>query len=123
MAATTYGPYTATIINIHDGDTMKLQIALGSIVGSIDLGFDIKLVPDASIVLSCRLYGINAPELSTQAGKDALTYIETLVAVGDTVSVVSYGWDKYGGRFDGIVTFNGMDINQAMLDSGHAVPI
>jgi len=104
---TTFGPYPATVVSIHDGDTMTL---------AIDLGFDITATE------RCRIFGINAPELATQAGKDALTFAQTKVHPGDLVTVSSKGWDKYGGRFDGIVTLaNGEDFASVMLVSGHAV--
>ena len=105
---TVYGPYPAVVVSIHDGDTMTLDL---------DLGFNL------TFRSNCRVYGINAPELATQAGKDALTYAETLVKPGDKVTTLSHGWDKYGGRFDGSVTLpDGTDFGTLMLDSGHAVP-
>lgn len=104
----TFGPYPATVESIHDGDTARLQI---------HLGFDV------TISQSCRLFGINAPELSTADGKAALAFLETVLHVGDTVTVVSHGWDKYGGRFDGNVTLaNGTNLNSLMVTSGHAKP-
>jgi len=103
----TWGPWPAKVLDVHDGDTMRLDI---------DLGFDL------SIKMSCRVYGINAPELNTDAGKEARDYAQTLVHVGDTVRVLSHGWDKYGGRFDGTVWLaDGTEFNQTMLDTGHAV--
>lgn len=102
-----FGPYSATVASIHDGDTMNLDI---------DLGFGI------TMHLACRVFGINAPELSTQAGKDALAYALTLVKPGDTVTVASHGWDKYGGRFDGDVKLSsGQDFGALMIASGNAV--
>lgn len=103
----TYGPYRATVIKVHDGDTATLQI---------DLGFGL------TQVLNCRMFGINAPELSTDAGKQARDFAQTLLTLGMLVTVVSHGWDKYGGRFDGSVTLpDGRDFSQVMLDTGHAV--
>ena len=103
-----YGPYPAIVTNVHDGDTMTL---------AIDLGFGI--ITRAN----CRIFGINAPELSTPEGKQARDYALTLVKPDDQVVVVSKGWDKYGGRFDGVVTLlDGRDFAKLMLDSGHAVP-
>jgi endonuclease YncB( thermonuclease family) len=114
--AQTFGPYPGKVIAVHDGDTMTLDI---------DLGFDHLIAGqdwDGKTRLSCRVFGINAPELSTQAGKDALAYALTLVHPGDRVRVVSHCWDKYGGRFDGTVTLaDGTDFATLMLDSGHAV--
>ena len=104
----TYGPYRAVVIEVHDGDTMRLDI---------DLGFGV------TYGISCRVFGINAPELRTQAGKDALAFALTLVQPGDQVMTLSHGWDKYGGRFDGEITLpDGRSFGAIMLETGHAVP-
>src|SRR5690242_6337183 len=101
---TTFGPYPAKVVAVHDGDTCTLDI---------DLGFDhiIKgLDFSGRTRLSCRVFGINAPELSTPEGKVALSYALTIMPVGTLVAVVSYGWDKYGGRFDGSIALpTGLD--------------
>jgi endonuclease YncB( thermonuclease family) len=104
----TFGPYPATVVSVHDGDTCVL---------SIELGFDI------SFRGACRCYGINAPELSTPEGKAALAYALTLIKPGDSVTVVSHGYDKFGGRFDGAITLaDGRDFGVAMVTSGNAKP-
>jgi micrococcal nuclease len=106
---TTFGPYPATVLAIHDGDTARLLL---------DVGFGI------TFTSSCRFYGINAPELSTQAGKDALAFLETVLHVGGRVTVLSHGFDKYGGRFDGSITLpDGRDVSTVMLQAGQAVPM
>jgi len=113
---TLFGPYPARCDAVHDGDTMTL---------SIDLGFDHLISGldfDGRTRLACRIFGINAPELSTDAGKTALAYALTLIKPGDRCSVVSHGWDKYGGRFDGTVTLaDGSDFAKRMLDALQAV--
>lgn len=104
----TFGPYKATVISIHDGDTATL---------AVQIGFDV------AITRPCRFYGINAPELRTDAGKAALAFLQTRLHVGDTVTVVSHGWDKYSGRFDGLIFLaDGTDVSALMLTSGNAVP-
>jgi len=106
---TTFGPYPARVFNVHDGDTVTLDI---------DLGFALTLR------YNCRAFGINAPELATQPGKDALAYAQQLMPLGTQVTVTSHGWDKYGGRFDGtIILPNGTDWSTNMLQSGHAIPM
>ena len=105
MGKTTYGPYEATVVEIHDGDTVRLNM---------DIGFGI------TVNLACRFYGINAPELVTDAGKEAVAFLRTLIAVGDKVTVLSFGWDKYGGRFDGRICKGNVVINEVMFTSGHA---
>lgn len=105
----TFGPYPARVLSIHDGDTLTVQL---------DLGFNIAFTSNA------RLYGINAPELSTTAGKAALAYVQTLVKPGDAVAVLSHGWDKYGGRFDASVALaDGRDLAGVLLAAGQAVPL
>ena len=106
---TSFGPYPATCLKIHDGDT---------ITTAIDLGFGL------TETLPARFNGINAPELATPAGTAALAYLATILHVGDRITVVSHGWDKYRGRYDADITLaDGTDLNQLMLTSGHAVPM
>lgn len=103
-----YGPYPATVLNVHDGDTVALDL---------DLGFGTH-----QMELRCRVYGINAPELSTQAGMIAAAFLRSLLPVGCKVTVKSHGWDKYGGRFDGeILTSSGEAVGPLMLAAGYAV--
>lgn len=104
----TFGPYPATVIYVHDGDTFRPDL---------DLGFGIH-----SVGFNCRIYGINAPELTTQAGKDARDFAKTLLPEGEALTILAMSWDKYGGRFDGKVTLpDGRDFGQVMVDEGYAV--
>jgi micrococcal nuclease len=101
-----YGPYPATVVSVHDGDTCTLDL---------DLGFQI------TFRHQCRLYGINAPELSTDEGKAALAFAQTLLHPGDKVMVLSHSWDKFGGRFDGAIALaDGTDYGKVMIAAGHA---
>jgi len=105
---TAFGPYHGTVDVVHDGDTIYVKL---------DVGFDLM------VYTRVRVDGINAPELSTDAGKVARDFARTLVAPGDAVQVVSYGWDKFGGRIDGSISLgDGRDFAQVMLESGNAKP-
>jgi endonuclease YncB( thermonuclease family) len=109
-AAELWGPYRSVVEDVHDGDTVTVTMRFG-------FGLD--------LTLPCRIFGINAPELATDAGKAARDYARTLLPVGTKVVVTSHGWDKYGGRFDGslqIVGGDGVDFASLMLKAGHAVP-
>lgn len=100
--------YQAKVVNIHDGDTVTLDV---------DLGFNVHRTDNF------RLYGINAPELVTPEGKVALAYLLTLVKVGDTVEVktIKDNREKYG-RYLGVILNGTVIINDAMVAAGHAVP-
>jgi endonuclease YncB( thermonuclease family) len=103
-----YGPYPATLESWKDGDTCWLDV---------DLGFGLKLG------LSCRCFGINAPELHDAGGAEAGAYAATLAPPGSQVSVLSHGWDKYGGRFLGEITLpDGSAFATMMTGAGHARP-
>ena len=56
--------YAAKLIEVIDGDTVDLLI---------DLGFGVHVKE------RCRLYGIDAPEMPTEAGKTAKAYLESLL--------------------------------------------
>lgn len=112
-----YGPYKGVVDKVHDGDTVYVKL---------DPGFDL------TIYTRVRIFGIDAPELSTPAGKTSRDFAERLLPVGSIVSVASYGWDKYGGRIDGQITFDlqsgsvssyvgGRDFATEMIAAGQAV--
>src|SRR5215831_2154789 len=103
----TFGPYRGVVDLVHDGDTANIKL---------DVGFDL------TVYARVRVYGINAPELSTDAGKAARDFAQGLLPVGSAVQVTSHGWDKYGGRIDGEITLpDGSSFAQKMLDAGQAV--
>lgn len=117
--------HDAKVLDIHDGDTIKLSIRLKKTrMKNQDLGFHF-YIEDGYFTYhtSIRFNGINAPELNTPEGKDAKAYLLTLVTVGDTVKIETFinPEDKYG-RWLGEIINKGIDLNKAMLTSGHAKP-
>ena len=111
MASDVFGPYAGVIDLVHDGDTVNVKL---------DVGFDL------TVYARVRIFGINAPELSTDAGKAARDFAQTLLKPGDDVRVVSHGWDKYGGRIDGSIEYDlggePTDFATTMIAAGHALP-
>jgi len=99
--------YRAAIIRVVDGDTVWAEV---------DCGFDL------SLRMSLRLAGINAPETSTDAGKAARAYLTGRLPVGTAVVVQTTRdkTEKYG-RMLATVWLGDVDINQEMIDTGHAV--
>lgn len=110
-----FGPYPARVVRVVDGDTVILDLDLG--FGLYFQGEDW----DGHVRLSCRVLGINAPELGTPEGEASKVFAESLLRPGMIAEVVSTGWDKYGGRFDGLIALpDGRDFGQAMLKAGQA---
>lgn len=79
--------YKAKVGRVIDGDTVVMEI---------DLGFKIYHV------MSCRLAGVNAPELNSkdEATKAAAVaskeYLMSLLPVGKEITIESTRLDKYG---------------------------
>lgn len=101
--------YAATVIDVHDGDTIRVDI---------DLGFDVQL---RSVPL--RLVGINAPELPTEAGKASRDFLSTYLPDGAAVVVhtVKDKKEKYG-RYLAVVFCCEQNVNDLLVETGHAVP-
>lgn len=100
--------YQATILDIHDGDSLKVRIDLGMRTTRIE---------------RLRLYGINAPELSTPEGKAARAYLQTLLKIGDTATIRTHKdkQEKYGRWLAEVLSSELVDVNASMVSSGHAV--
>jgi endonuclease YncB( thermonuclease family) len=123
-----FGPYDAVVVDEHDGDTIKLDIHLARrrlrLAAPVDVGFKVQLRRDGVWLAgqNVRTFGDNAPELSTPEGKAALAYLKSILKPGDRVTLLSQGWDKYGGRVDGTVTLaDGRDLVTVMIAAGQAV--
>src|SRR5215468_4459070 len=110
MSEESFGPYAGVVDAVHDGDTVYVKL---------DVGFDL------TVYTRIRVMGINAPELSTPAGKAARDFAQTLLKPGDAVRVVSFGWDKFGGRIDASIQYDltatPQDFGDTMIATGHAV--
>lgn len=102
--------YHCIIQRVIDGDTVEAEI---------DLGFD------CFYKSPVRLKGINAPELkgrTTTVGRLAKDYLFELLHSGPVTVTTELrkDKDKYG-RVLGTFYANGRNINQEMIDAGHAV--
>lgn len=104
--------YTATVVQVIDGDTVDV---------SIDLGFSIQHI------LRLRLYGINTPETRTKnqdekaKGLAAKTRLKELVE-GKTVKIKTEKdeTEKYG-RYLAVIYLNNTSVNEQLINEGHAV--
>lgn len=101
--------YKAKIIDVYDGDT---------VTAVVDLGFlhfqEMKL----------RLYGIDTPELrgaEKVEGKKVRDIVRSMILDKD-VTIRSYKdkQGKYGRYLANIVLEDGLELNQWLVDNGHA---
>ncbi len=85
-------PYQALVTRVIDGDT---------IVCSLDLGFNVWV--DSQ---HFRIYGCNAAERGTPAGDAAAANLRGLLPPGKSILLTSVKNDKFGGRYDAIISFS-----------------
>jgi Prasinovirus endonuclease len=99
-------------LGVVDGDTLNLYVDKGI---------------DEYRKLTVRLYGVNAPELSTQAGKDAKAWViswfeqhcpDGLFVLG----TIKDNRDKYGRYLANIYAADGAVLNDDLVAAGQAVP-
>lgn len=107
--------YRATVVRVVDGDTIRLDI---------DLGFDIILKNQ-----SVRLYRVDTPECRTRdlkekaAGLLAKSVVKGFVDQGSKV-VIKTSLDtkgKFGRILGTIITDEGVNINEHLIDNNYAV--
>ena len=101
--------YRAKVVRVVDGDT-------------VDLDFDLGLKTYLHGV-RVRLYGINAPEKRgrwKEKGIEAQKYLEKRILKKKVIIITTK--DKLGkyGRLLGTIYFKGVNINELMVESGHA---
>jgi len=124
--------YPATVIRIHDGDSLRLNVELPKRARGkdTDFGFSIHLENGGlHIHEDFRLLGLNCAELATPSGKAAQCYLASLLSGKLTIQTVKEAShdkrEKYG-RFlvtiwvDGRALEWDTSINAEMIRSGHA---
>ena len=103
----------ATVIKVVDGDTVDL---------AVDLGYNLGISKNRF-----RLYGIDTPERGQVNYKEATAALANIIPAGSRVIIRSYKpsvmppADSFG-RWVVEIFINGVNVNEAMLDSGLAVP-
>jgi micrococcal nuclease len=90
--------YHALVIEVHDGDTLKVNV---------DLGMGVTMTRQI-----IRLSDVMAPELREERGPAAAEYLRKLV-FGQWVLVNTKKKEKYG-RWLGVVYASGLNVNAAM---------
>ena len=109
MSAVTTWTVPGVVRRIVDADTLVIDLDLGW--GTWRIGQKV------------RLLGIDAPEMSTAAGKAAREWLVSVLPLGAEVTVQSHALDSFG-RVLGRVGWDvaRVDLSEWLLDAGHAVP-
>lgn len=96
------------VVDVHDGDTVRLDL---------DLGWRVWLRDER-----VRIAHIDAPELSTPQGKIAALALRQLLPPDTLVQVDSIGRDKYGRLLAELTLADGSSVGEYMLAKGNARP-
>lgn len=93
------------------------QTFIGKVVGVSD-GDTITILDSNRQQHKIRLYGVDCPESGQAFGQTAKMHTATLTAQ-KVAMVKSYDTDGYG-RTVGVVTVNGVNVNQSLIEAGYA---
>ena len=104
--------YKVTLDRVVDGDTIDVNV---------DLGFTVWLSKQR-----VRLYGLDTWESRTRnleikkKGLLAKAFTKQMVEEAEEIILVSFGKGKYG-RILGEIRCDGVNLNEALIENGHAV--
>jgi micrococcal nuclease len=102
------------ILGVSDGDTIRTMVNL----------------PCPLCHVSIRILGIDTPETNFLAkckkefehGTDAKNFLIQYLNGKSVMFVKDVKWDKYGGRINGIVEVDGVNIADLLISKGYARP-
>jgi endonuclease YncB( thermonuclease family) len=101
--------YEATIVTIHDGDTLTVNLDHGRHIWEIGAKH--------------RLIGLNAIELHAPGGTEARDHLAALLPPGMIVTLTSYRPYKYGDEWMADLAWPGTpSLAQQLIDTGWAAP-
>jgi endonuclease YncB( thermonuclease family) len=69
-----------------------------------------------------RLWGIDAPERNTEAGKASARNLEAVLPLNQPTRCVLHGREKFGGFLVEVFDHHGQSVNQLQLDRKFAKP-
>ena len=107
--------YKARVLSVYDGDTIRV---------SIDLGFGIQWKGSDGNGLSIRLFGLNAPEIRGEERDEGLISRDALrdKILDKTIvlKTIKDATEKYGRYLGIILTDEGQNINDWLIENGYA---
>lgn len=92
------------VVKVRDGDTFDVRM---------DIGFGL------SMEVAVRLRGINCEEMKgskAELAEKAKKFTEEILTNSKQCTILSYGWDKYGGRIDAeVLLSDGRSLNEILV--------
>ncbi len=88
----------------------------------VDIGF--RTTVTGTLNFRIRLKDLDAPELrgdSKVAGKAAREWMRDKLAAATSLGGETFKEGTYSGRWIGIIYADGVDLNKALIEAGHAV--
>ncbi|TVO75151.1 thermonuclease family protein [Sedimenticola selenatireducens] len=108
-----FADYKAEVVRVVDGDTVNLNVHIW---------------PGLTQQISLRLAGVNTPEKRASAecerlaAKKATEFTLWFLEGVESVTVTDVKLGKYAGRVLGKIQVGGVDLGQALIETGHALP-
>lgn len=105
----------ATVLEVHDGDTLFFRP-------------DGDCLPKLFQRMGLRFLGCDTPELRDkrpeirEQAHAALAYTAERIKPGQVVVIKNVKWDKFGGRVDGTIEVDGVNLCTLLIDAGLARP-
>ena len=106
--------YKALVLEIYDGDTIRVEI---------DLGFGLKWRGSDNRGVQIRLFGLDTPEIKgpeKEKGIISRDFLRNLLLGKEvTLKTVKDSSEKYG-RYLGIILFDSLNVNEFLIEEGLA---
>jgi len=93
------------VIEVHDGDTVRLLCDAGA---------------DAGLFPKLRIAGVDCPELRAPGGREAREFTAQHLAAARSITVTIHY--RSFDRWVATVLVDGLDFARVLIDAGHATP-
>lgn len=107
-------PLTLPILNVIDGDTIESSLNLPIPLNKVYIRVNGIDTPESTHLAKCHK--------EQMAGGKAKEYMRRLLKSSVTMVITDYKWDKYGGRIDANVFIDNINVGEAMIKAGLALP-
>jgi endonuclease YncB( thermonuclease family) len=101
--------YAATVTSVLDGDTIHVDMVIGK--GDF-LGTEVAMV---ALDTSVRLYGVNAHEKDTEAGKAARDNLRQVLPIGTKLTLSRVRKGKFGRTLAKVTMPDGSDLAATLI--------